>query len=213
VTLIFILTGLLVFGVVHSLLAGQNVKQWVCRLLGEQRYEAFYRLAYNVLAAVMLAPLGLLLVANPGAVVWQVDSPLGALLLNLLRLLGLAGLGASLLQIDLGRFAGLSQVAAYLRGERLPLPDEPLQTGGVYAMVRHPLYLFSLLVLWPAPTMTEALLAFNIGSTAYFVIGSLFEERRLLRSFGDSYRTYRDRVPWMFPSVSRFTHRILRNDG
>lgn len=212
-TLVLILTGLVVFGVVHSVLAGQNVKQSVARRVGEQRYEAFYRLAYNVVAALMLAPLAVLLVVAPGAVVWQVESPLLALVMNLLRLLGLAGLGVSLLQIDLGRFAGLSQVAAYLRGERLPLPDEPLQTGGVYALVRHPLYLFSLLVLWPAPTMTEALLAFNIGSTAYFLIGSVFEERRLLRSFGDAYQRYQADVPWMLPSLRRFTHRILRNDG
>lgn len=212
-TFVFILTGLLLFGVVHSVLAGKKAKGWVRQRLGEQRYEAIYRLAYNILATLMLVPLALPLVFSPGEVVWQVESPFLALLLNLLRLMGLAGLGASLLQIDLGRFVGLSQVAAYLRGEPLPLADEPLQTGGVYALVRHPLYLFSLLLLWPAPTMTEALLAFNIGSTAYFLIGSLFEERRLLHSFGDDYRQYRDHVPWMIPMVRHFTHRILRKHG
>ncbi|NDJ62680.1 MAG: isoprenylcysteine carboxylmethyltransferase family protein, partial [Chloroflexi bacterium] len=117
------------------------------------------------------------------------------------QIVGFAGLMISLLQIDLGQFTGLSQVLAYLNGERLPLPTEPLQTGGVYRLVRHPLYLFSLLLIWPMPIMTEALLAFNLVSTWYFAIGSLLEERRMLALFGDEYAEYRQRVPWLIPFV------------
>jgi protein-S-isoprenylcysteine O-methyltransferase Ste14 len=81
------------------------------------------------------------------------------------------------------------------------LPTEPLQTGGVYQLVRHPLYLFSLMVIWPLPAMTEAMLGFNIAATIYFTFGSLLEERRLVAIFGQDYITYQQRVPWLIPFI------------
>jgi len=210
--MVIILTALIVFGVVHSWLAGQNVKQGFRRRVGDRVYEGFYRLAYNLLAVVMLAPVGLLLIFAPGNVVWQVESAPLALLLNGLRLLGLAALGVALVQIDLARFAGLAQVLAYFSGQPLPLPDEPLQTGGLYAHVRHPLYVASLLILWPAPTMTEALLAFNVGATAYFLLGSIVEERRLVRAFGSAYIRYRQHVPWMLPRLRPVTNVMIQEN-
>jgi protein-S-isoprenylcysteine O-methyltransferase Ste14 len=109
----------------------------------------------------------------------------------------------SLLQINLGRFIGLSQAAAYLQGEKLPLPEETLQYSGVYRLVRHPLYLFSLLVIWPMGTMNESLLAFNIGTTIYFLIGSIFEERKLASVYGKEYRQYQKRTPSIIPRIVR----------
>lgn len=212
---LFILTVLTLFGFIHSWLAGRSVKNWFRARLGVRRYEASYRLAYNVLSVVLLAPVGVALVAAPGATIWQVDNGLAVLALNALRLAGVVGLAASLLQIDWMRFAGLAQVVAYVEGRPLPLPDEPLQTGGVYAVVRHPLYFFSLLVLWPASTMTEALLAFNIGSTVYFLAGSLLEERRLGQTFGAAYTAYRQQTPWMLPrlrSHMQFSGRTVEKD-
>jgi protein-S-isoprenylcysteine O-methyltransferase Ste14 len=97
------------------------------------------------------------------------------------------------------RFAGLRQALTYLRGEPLPLPAEKLQVSGFYGFVRHPLYLFSLLVMWPTPIMTDTFLGFVIGSTLYFILGSRLEERRLAEEFGASYAAYRRRVPWMLP--------------
>jgi protein-S-isoprenylcysteine O-methyltransferase Ste14 len=114
---------------------------------------------------------------------------------------GLIGLVVSLLQINLGQFTGLSQVRAYVAGDPLPLPIEPLQTKGMYALVRHPLYLFSLMILWPVSSMTDTMLAFNIAATLYFVIGSRYEERRLTEAFGQPYRAYQQRVAWLIPFV------------
>ena len=212
-TVLIIITALAIFGVVHSWVAGQGVKHWFRRRFGERAYEGFYRVAYNVLAVVMLAPVAALIVLTPGNVVWQVESAPLALLLNSLRLAGVVTLGVALLQIDLARFAGLSQVVAFYAGYPLPLPPEPLQTGGLYAHVRHPLYVASLLVLWPAPTMTEALLAFNLGSTAYFLLGSIVEERRLVDAFGPAYVTYRQRVPWMLPRLRPVTNVTIPTDS
>lgn len=196
--MIAVLLTMLAYGAVHSLLAWRRVKSALKDRTGERAYHGLYRITYNIIATLTLAPIFALIIFRPGEIVWRI--PQGWLpLLLIIQAVGLIGLFVSLLQIDLGQFSGLSQLLAYLNGDPLPLPREPLQTDGVYRLVRHPLYLFSLMVIWPIPTMTEAYLGFCIGSTIYFVAGSYMEERRLLKAFGARYIDYQKRVPWLFP--------------
>jgi protein-S-isoprenylcysteine O-methyltransferase Ste14 len=35
--------------------------------------------------------------------------------------------------------------------------------------------------------------------SGYFVVGAILEERKLVKHFGDAYRTYQQRVPMLFP--------------
>lgn len=194
-----ILLAVLVFGVIHSALAGDAARAAFQRLFGERAYHGFYRLVYNTIAVVTAAPLALLLVAlPPGRELWRSEGAWLAATLAI-QLTGVSGFLVALLQIDIGRFTGLSQLRAYLTGAALPLPPEPLQRSGVYRLVRHPLYLFSLLVMWPMPIMTDTLLTFNLAATVYLLVGSQLEERRLLALFGQEYAEYRQRVPWLLP--------------
>jgi protein-S-isoprenylcysteine O-methyltransferase Ste14 len=100
---------------------------------------------------------------------------------------------------------GVRQARAFLASDPLPLPDEPLQTGGVYRLVRHPLYTFSLLMVWAAPVMTLNTLWFNLGATLYVLVGSLIEERRLAAGYGEPYSSYRRQVSWLIPWPRRKT--------
>ncbi len=196
--MILILLAMLLFGLTHSLFAGRGFKHWFRVRFGERAYHGLYRVVYNAVAVISLAPVMLWLVTMRSAVVWQVQGNAATLLL-VIQGIGSVGLLLSLLQIDLLRFAGLRQLYAYVAGQPLPLPPEKLQTRGFYALVRHPLYLFSLMSLWAAPLMTEGGLAFCIGTTLYFVLGSIWEERRMTAAFGQAYRDYQRRVPWMIP--------------
>lgn len=193
-----ILLAVIVFGVIHSLLAGNVARAIFRRRFGERAYHGLYRLMFNAAAVITSAPLLLLLVAVPGHELWRVEGPVALAMIGV-QVVGVFGFLLSLLQIDMGRFLGLSQFDAYRHNDPLPLPPEPLQQTGVYQLVRHPLYLFSLLVMWPMPLMTDALLVFNIAATAYLVIGSRLEEKRLLETFGQEYLEYRQRVPWLLP--------------
>jgi protein-S-isoprenylcysteine O-methyltransferase Ste14 len=47
--------------------------------------------------------------------------------------------------------------------------------------------------------MTLNRLALVAGVHVYFWIGSIFEERKLVREFGDAYRDYQHRVPRLLP--------------
>jgi protein-S-isoprenylcysteine O-methyltransferase Ste14 len=69
----------------------------------------------------------------------------------------------------------------------------------LYRLVRHPLYTFSLLVLWLNPVVSQNSLAFYLGATLYIVIGAYFEERKLLREFGEAYADYMRRTPMLIP--------------
>jgi protein-S-isoprenylcysteine O-methyltransferase Ste14 len=74
-----------------------------------------------------------------------------------------------------------------------------LVVSGVYRYMRHPLYTGGMLVIWLTPLMTSSVLALNLGLSLYLYIGSIFEERKLARSFGVPYAEYQRQVPRFIP--------------
>lgn len=190
--------AMLFFAITHSILARLPIKAWMRTRMGNRPYEAFYRFGYSVVSVITFLPVAIVLVFNPGPDVWSL-SGIWAVVFRLLQFTGIIGLTVSSLQIELGRFAGLTQVKAYLNGHPLPLPPENLNTRGMYRLVRHPLYFFSLLLLWFTPHMTQTGLVFVLTSTLYFILGSLLEERTMRHLFGEPYHQYQKQVPWMIP--------------
>ena len=78
----------------------------------------------------------------------------------------------------------------------------PLETGGVYRLVRHPLYFAWALLVFGAPDMTMTRLSFALISTGYLAVAIPFEERSLAETFGPAYASYRKKVRWrMLPGV------------
>ena len=79
---------------------------------------------------------------------------------------------------------------------------KPLETRGLYRLVRHPIYLGWLLFVGGAPLMTSTRLLFAAISVTYLVIAIPFEERSLAANFGSPYEAYRRQVRWrMLPGV------------
>lgn len=189
----------MIWALLHSLTAARRVKNWVRARVGERPYQGLYRLFYNVLAGVTFVPvLWVTAVELPNTQLWRIPAP-WSYAANLVQLIGLIGLGIALFQTDFWDFVGLRQAVRYLRGEaEINLPPK-LVTGGMYALVRHPLYFFSLLVIWFTPVMTLQTLLFNFFVTMYLWAGSRVEERRLADFFGPAYAEYRARVPGLLP--------------
>ncbi len=187
------------FSLIHSITADKRFKDWVAQIISERFRHGWYRLFYNALSVISLAPL-FLYMANNAVPIYSVPRWLVPIFL-IIQLIGVIGLVISILQIDWMRFAGFKQIYAYLTGKPLPLANEPLQTKGLYAFVRHPLYLFSLLFLWFSPTLTNTGLVFNILATLYFVFGSIIEEKRMISYYGESYTKYQQDVPWLIPFI------------
>ena len=162
--MIAVLLAIVAFGFIHSILASKEAKRAFQEKYGERAFHGLYRLIYNIITVFTLLPVAWLMVSQSNWVVWSVESPITVLFL-ILQGIGVIGLLISVLQIDGGQFLGTSQARAYFMGGELPLPKEPLSVKGVYALVRHPLYLFSLMVIWFVPTMSEGYLGFCIGAT------------------------------------------------
>lgn len=170
------------FGLGHSLLASQAPKRRLKPWFGPG-----YRLAYNIFAAVHI-----------GAVVvfghWLAVEPTPfANPFWPLAVVGLAILIVALRDYDLGRLAGTFQ----LRHPEAP-EDEPLHLKGLHRWVRHPLYSGSFLLLW-GKAANEFELATALWASLYLLIGAAFEERRLLRLYGEAYADYRRQVPAFIP--------------
>lgn len=92
---------------------------------------------------------------------------------------------------------GLAQVWSYFRGQQIHRPD--FKTPALYKMVRHPIYFGFVIAFWSAPVMTLGHLIFSVGTTGYILVGIYFEERDLIRAYGEVYRDYRARVPMLIP--------------
>lgn len=76
------------------------------------------------------------------------------------------------------------------------VPDAPLEAGGPYALVRHPVYVSLVLLLGGTTTMTGDRLLFASLALLYIVVAIPFEEAGLARAFGPQYDAYRHRVRW-----------------
>lgn len=209
--MIELLFAFVVWAVLHSFTAGPRAKAAYRQRVGERAYRGTYRIVYNLISGFTLLPVLYLLATRlPDVVIWSVPMPF-RILNYILQIIGALGLLVALLQTDIGQFLGLRQLAHYLRGDPDPDPAGPFIAGGAYGVVRHPLYLFSLVFLWANPVMSLSSLALNLWVTLYFIVGSIFEERRLLNEFGDTYRQYQSRVPRLFPL--RLPDRQHSSDG
>lgn len=206
-SILLILLSFALFGLLHSLTASLAAKALARRWAGERNAEGLYRLGYNLLTVLTVwPPFALALLLPDGAPLWRIPTLLLYLTVPV-QLAGLFGMALSLWRVDLPRFLGLRQLAWWLHPPspeaRTSTPgEEPgmrLRTDGVHGWVRHPLYFFSLVVLYLMPVMTPNRLAFTLGVHAYFWIGSIFEERKLVVAFGEAYREHQRRVPRLFP--------------
>ena len=194
--LLLSLAWLVYFGV-HSLLASQGCKDWVARRWPHLR--AGYRLGYNLLALLLLVVPVWLLLLYDGAPLWRWTG-IGAWLANGLALLALLGFLHSSRAYDSLDFLGLRQ---WRQGQRAPAG---FALSFWHRFVRHPWYSFGLVILWTRD-MNAALLVSALWITAYLVVGSRLEERKLQDELGEVYARYRARVPGLVPRPWRYLSR------
>ena len=184
------------FAVKHSLLARVAVQAKLERFLG-----SWYRLIYNAVAVVtifLVYLIGHQILAND--VFGFLDNSIGTFLALALQVVGLITLLVAIKQYDIGRFTGFTQLRT---GEILTDSSlEPLQQKGLHRWVRHPLYTGAFLVLWGGATSTLGFWTAIWGSL-YLLIGTRFEERKLINLYKGDYRNYQQQVPRYFPKLSR----------
>ncbi len=91
-----------------------------------------------------------------------------------------------------GYQTGLSQWLYWFRGEKMPRRN--FTPVGPYRLLRHPVYLSFLGLIWFTPTMSADHAILTGIWTVYVGIGSILKDQRLLFYLGDSYATYMQNV-------------------
>jgi methanethiol S-methyltransferase len=219
--LIIEITAFILFAVLHSYLASFKLKSFLMHHLRSSM--AFYRIAYNIFFLFLFFYLYDIL-PRPDVELFELKFPWDIIIL-IPQFLSLAGIIWTFRYFSLFEFAGLSQIKRWMEGNfvfdkgnkesdlgKLSLDlqetkysenvyDEnlTLKIEGPYKVVRHPLYLFTIIFLILRPTMDLFYLVFLIFIIAYFYIGSFYEEKKLVSAFGEQYRKYQKSVPRLFP--------------
>lgn len=189
---LIICSGWIIFYGLHSLLADTQLKNRLWELIpGLKKY---YRLLYNIVFTVLFAALLLFTEIYSSQAIWKRTAVTDFLGL-MLAAFGTIIIIRTMKVYSLSHFAGIEQ----LRGDR---DQEVLITDrGPLKVVRHPLYAGTLLVLLGfflyLPTVMHALV---VGiSICYIYIGTVLEEKKLVKKFGDRYRQYQKNVPMLIP--------------
>ncbi len=178
----------------HSLLITGRINEQV-RKKGGLLHGA-YRLIYSLFSALSLIPLLWYQYSLPQEVIFSWSGwlriPQGILLVYALVML----YGGSKVY-DSSYLVGISQWRNYRRGQETP--ELPFTCQGALAYVRHPWYSSGLPILWTVGPITDANLPARIILTLYLIIGTLLEERKLIKELGEPYLCYREQVPMLIP--------------
>lgn len=196
------------YAVLHSILAGETVKDAFKRRFGEAAFNGIYRLLFNASALLSFAVLLRGFRSLSGRALYAVPRPWS-------QLLRLVQLGAALMALDanirigIGRMLGVQGAWEWLQGET-PIVQNPAQgpqlndeltfrTGGSFSLTRHPNNLVPFILFWANPRMTYRFLVFTVVASVYLLLGSAHEETRLGDVYGRRYSRYRTGIPFYFP--------------
>lgn len=176
------------FAVPHSLLLLPAVRRTLTARLIQ---PAFYGLFYCVVTCAVLLvtilawqPSNVVVWAWPAALAPWISAAFIGCWCLLLYSLHLTGLGYQ---------TGLTPWWRWVRG--LPQEQRKFQPRGAYCLLRHPVYLSFLGLVWFTPVVTLDRAVLIVIWTAYIYVGSVLKDRRLAFFIGEPYRVYQASVP------------------
>lgn len=171
-----------VFAVHHSVMARTGAKAWITRFVPPDLERSLYVWIASILFLAvcwMWQPL-------PG-LVWHVTG-IAAWVLVAIQVGGVAWTVRAAGMVGVWELAGVTQ------------PDHArpvdFRADGPFGIVRHPIYLGWVVMVFATPVMTTSRLEFAIVSTAYLVAAIPWEEASLLDAFPQQYRAYQRQMKW-----------------
>jgi protein-S-isoprenylcysteine O-methyltransferase Ste14 len=182
----------LLFFIQHSVMVRKSFRRWLARSTPDAYVSAIYAICSSLvlLAVVIFWQRSASALIEPNGV-YRI--PFHAVFL--LSLVGFVWGVRALKSFDP---FGITPIRHHLQGTE-PKPERFI-VAGPYRWVRHPLYLFMILIIWACPDLTLDRLLFNLLWTTWIVtVGTIMEERDLVAEFGNIYREYQRKVPMLIP--------------
>ena len=180
--------------ILHSAMISVSVTEYFKKRLGHK--FRFYRLFFNFVAILTLLPVALYAYSIRTQAIFQWDGylRLGQVLLLAIAVL-LFFLGGR--QYNMDQLLGIKQIKEGTSNKAISDTGE-LDTSGILEITRHPWYLATILLIW-ARQMDLSALFVNVILTSYLIVGTVLEEKKLIREFGEKYKAYQNRVSMLIP--------------
>ena len=194
-TSLLVNAGLIVlFGVQHSIMARRGFKQWLTKIIPAATERATYMLASGVVTIIVVYFWQTL----PGTV-WHIENSVAQIVLWSLYAIGIAYLLLATFITNHFELMGLRQVYLFFRNK--PYSALPFTNKFMYRYSRHPMMLGMLIIFWATPVMSVTHLVLAVLFTLYIAVGIYFEERDLIRDFGETYRKYKKDIATFIPGM------------
>ena len=186
----------------HSVLLTPRGRKLLAKIIPGGYGGTLSTTTYAIIASLQLlalfvlwTPSGIILWRAEGWVFWAMCASYGAAWL----LLGKASFDAGL-EVQSGGLGWLS----LLQNLKPIFPDMP--QGGLFRIIRQPIYVAFALTLWTVPVWTPDQLALAIAYTAYCLLAPKLKERRFTAIYGARFTVYRGQVPYAWPQFKIWRH-------
>lgn len=193
------------FGFAHSIMISHFFKEILIKFTGKTFETYFYRIIYNLISLVIY--LNIAYFVKNSAETFILPHPL-IYIFTIISLTGFLIAIIAFFQTDVLEFLGIKQVWRFLTKGKKESKElfgyNKLVANGMFRFVRHPMYFGVSLVFLFNPFISTLTLTDRICAVSYLIIGSFFEEKRMLRIFGTEYQLYKENVPRFLPY--KFTH-------
>ncbi len=175
----------------HSIMIRRSFRSRVCAHIPSHYQGVVYTLASGLVLLALVT-----FWQGSDIVLLELHGPYSAVM-RALYLLSIMGIGWGMWALRSVDMFGLSPIMDNLQPRSSP--PVGLTIRGPYRWVRHPLYLFMIVLFWSCPLLTMDRLLFNTLWTIWVVIGTILEERDLADDFGQAYLDYQATVPMLVP--------------
>ncbi len=176
----------ILFAIAHSVMLVPKTRKYLSTWIP----PAFYDSTFCVVTCISLLAL-FFGWRSSETIVWHASGALEAILRTCFYL-SWGALLYSLSLTGLGYQNGWTPFYFWLR--RQTIPRREFKPRGAYRLIRHPVYLSFLGLVWFTPHMSLDHAALTMIWTAYIFLGSFLKDRRLEHFIGEPYKEYQRQV-------------------
>ena len=186
---------ILQFPLGHSLLLSRRVRAVLEALAPKAHAKTLSTSTYAIIASLQL--LALFIFWTPSGIIWfEAQGPFFAVICVAYGISWLL-LALSIYEAGVELQSGALGWMSLVQNIPVKFPDMP--TGGLFRVIRQPIYVSFALTLWTVPVWTPDQLALAVTLTTYCLLAPRLKEKRFQKRYGARFRAYQSQVPYAVP--------------